>query len=209
MADLFDVKMGGAGWHLTSHLIAIAALFVACFAITGYISFRDTSVPGSALKDQDADFEDITADTISLGDAYHIYTRDVDLTDVTPSADNDVLAQLPIKLPANGHIISASLSPVVLSNVATLDVDLELSATNGTAVGTGAATPTAIVSTCLLNSGGTAGAVVVSDNTAVFTDIAALQYVYLSEGATNTATKLTSGTVRVSIVYVGAKATAL
>jgi len=66
MADLFDVKVGGAGWHLTSHLIALAALFVACFAITGYITFRDDSVPGSALKDHDADLEDITADTLTL-----------------------------------------------------------------------------------------------------------------------------------------------
>lgn len=56
MADLFDLRVGGAGWHLTSHLIAIAALFVACFAITGYISFRDDSVPPKALEtDQSAD----------------------------------------------------------------------------------------------------------------------------------------------------------
>ena len=54
MADLFDMKVGGAGWHVTSHLIALVALFVACFAITGYISFRDDSVPGAALK-EDAD----------------------------------------------------------------------------------------------------------------------------------------------------------
>lgn len=66
MADLFDVQVGGAGWHFTAHLIAIAALFVACFAITGYITFRDDSIPGDALKDQDVDVEDITADTLTL-----------------------------------------------------------------------------------------------------------------------------------------------
>ena len=65
MADLFDMRIGGAGWHLTSHLIAIAALFVACFAITGYITFREDSVPGSALKDQ-VNLEDIDADTLDL-----------------------------------------------------------------------------------------------------------------------------------------------
>ena len=72
MADLFDMRIDGAGWHLTSHLIAIAALFVACFAITGYITFRDDSVPGDALKDQDADFKDINADTLTLSDTLKV-----------------------------------------------------------------------------------------------------------------------------------------
>ena len=57
MADLFDMRIGGAGWHLTSHLIAIAALFVACFAITGYITFRDGSIHAGAL-DKTADADD-------------------------------------------------------------------------------------------------------------------------------------------------------
>ena len=65
MADLFDLRVGGAGWHLTSHLIAIAALFVACFAITGYITYRDESIPVKALdKDQDAD-DDIKVDNVT------------------------------------------------------------------------------------------------------------------------------------------------
>jgi len=50
MADLFDMKVGGLGFHLTAHMIALIALFVACFAITGYISFRDKTIDGSALK---------------------------------------------------------------------------------------------------------------------------------------------------------------
>jgi len=66
MADLFDLRVGGAGWHLTSHLIAIAALFVACFAITGYITFRDDSIPGDALKDEGVDLSNIDADTLTL-----------------------------------------------------------------------------------------------------------------------------------------------
>ena len=49
--NLFDVNIGGAGFHVTSHLIALAALFIACFAIAGYVSFRDDSIPGKALKD--------------------------------------------------------------------------------------------------------------------------------------------------------------
>lgn len=67
MADLFDMNVGGAGFHLTSHVIAIAALFIACFAIAGYITFRKDSIPGDALKDHDANFEDLTADSLALG----------------------------------------------------------------------------------------------------------------------------------------------
>jgi hypothetical protein len=61
MADLFDVSIGGVGWHFTSHLIALAALFIACFAIAGYITFRDDSVPDSALHhggDNKFDFDE-------------------------------------------------------------------------------------------------------------------------------------------------------
>jgi len=61
MADLFDMKVGGLGFHLTAHMIALIALFVACFAITGYISFRDNSVPQTAI-----DGEDILYDTLSV-----------------------------------------------------------------------------------------------------------------------------------------------
>lgn len=50
MADLFDVNVGGVGFHLTSHIIALAALFIACFAIAGYISFRDNSIDRRKLK---------------------------------------------------------------------------------------------------------------------------------------------------------------
>ena len=49
MADLFDMKVGGLGFHLTAHMIALAALFVACFAITGYITFRDGSITEKKL----------------------------------------------------------------------------------------------------------------------------------------------------------------
>lgn len=66
MADLFDIKVGGSGWHITSHLIALVALFVACFAITGYITFRDDSVPDSALKTEADTFDHIQT-TVSPG----------------------------------------------------------------------------------------------------------------------------------------------
>ena len=103
MADLFDVRVGGAGWHLTSHLIAIAALFVACFAITGYITFRDDSIPAKALNDsgdadQDLTVNDITAtgtlsvtgNTTLSGDlsakVLAFQTGVSELADITPTA---------------------------------------------------------------------------------------------------------------------------
>lgn len=48
MADLFDMNVAGYGFHLTGHMLSLIALIVACFAITGYISFRDDSIPVSA-----------------------------------------------------------------------------------------------------------------------------------------------------------------
>lgn len=80
MADLFDFKVGGLGFHMTAHLLALVALFVACFAITGYISFRDDTVPGSALKDQDADLEDVTLTSITHdgGMTEKLYTVTID-----------------------------------------------------------------------------------------------------------------------------------
>lgn len=97
MADLFDMRIGGAGWHLTSHLIAIVALFVACFAITGYITFRDDSVPGAALKDQDADLEDIIADSLKLSKTLEVtgastLTGDVTMSGVLSAHDTDGVA---------------------------------------------------------------------------------------------------------------------
>lgn len=66
MADLFDVSVGGVGWHFTSHLIALAALFIACFAIAGYITFRTDSIPAKAVKDgYQFDDEDITAKSLT------------------------------------------------------------------------------------------------------------------------------------------------
>lgn len=49
MKDLFNTESQGFGFHVTSHMIALAALFVACFAITGYISFRNESIEKKIL----------------------------------------------------------------------------------------------------------------------------------------------------------------
>ena len=68
MADMFDLNVGGVGWHLTTGLIALVALFVACFAITGYITFRSGSIPASAFEtgvDMDPTFDEVTARTVT------------------------------------------------------------------------------------------------------------------------------------------------
>lgn len=67
MSSLFDVTVGGSGFHVTSHLISLVALFIACFAIAGYVSYRDNSIPGKALKDHDVDLEDIDSKTVRTG----------------------------------------------------------------------------------------------------------------------------------------------
>jgi hypothetical protein len=48
-SSLFSFK-DGFSLHLSSHFIAIAALVIACFAVTGYISFRTNSIPDNALS---------------------------------------------------------------------------------------------------------------------------------------------------------------
>jgi hypothetical protein len=60
MADMFDINIPGLGWHIPIALIALAALFIACFAVTGYISYRDDSIPTNALKDGNPDRDNFT-----------------------------------------------------------------------------------------------------------------------------------------------------
>ena len=55
MADLFDMNVSGVGWHVPIAMVAVAALLIACFAITGYISFQDDSIPSAAMEDSDSD----------------------------------------------------------------------------------------------------------------------------------------------------------
>ena len=50
MPDMFDVNVAGYGFHITSHTLALVALIVACFAITGYITFRDDTISMDKLE---------------------------------------------------------------------------------------------------------------------------------------------------------------
>lgn len=98
MADLFDMNVGGVGFHLTSHVIAIAALFIACFAIAGYITFRDDSIKRSALKDG-PDNEGVLD---RQGDHW-IFSKTVTLS-TAADAENEVAVPLGIKLPKGTYV---------------------------------------------------------------------------------------------------------
>ena len=57
--DLFDISAGGHGFHISSHLIAVLALFLAIFAMAGYVHFRSDSIPDRALKNKDHQGESV------------------------------------------------------------------------------------------------------------------------------------------------------
>lgn len=88
MADLFDVSVGGTGFHLTSHIIALAALFIACFAITGYISFRSNSIPDRALKNKDHQGESVRVPIL----ASPVGTTRTDVFEITQPANTQLVS---------------------------------------------------------------------------------------------------------------------
>jgi hypothetical protein len=153
MADLFDMRIGGAGWHLTSHLIAIVALFVACFAITGYITFRDDSVPITALNDSgnaehDMTVNDITATgTLAVTGDTTLGGSNLKINSVTGFTTTDFKSQVAgavssfmtqqgktnatgtaIKIPLGAFILQAKVT-VIIPCAGALTYDIGLSAT--------------------------------------------------------------------------------
>lgn len=202
MADLFDMNVGGVGFHLTSHVIALAALFIACFAIAGYITFRNDSIPGDALKDHDANFEDVTADSLALGGVVKTHIEEVSLVDLTPAAtDNVILKQLTLILPATSQILESGLIVTELGSNTALTVNLTAEAASGIAAGTAALVANEVCADLDMSSGGT-----LNDTSAKTTlvDPGARRYLYIKNAAANTATKLTSGKVKVYVKYFGA-----
>ena len=126
--DLFDFTVGGAGFHVTAHLIALAALFIACFAIAGYISYRDDSIPDSALQD-DGELEQ------------KVYYEQVTIPSGTASGGTDQsVALLSLSALPEGAIVTQG-SLVMTSAGTGTDMgnfNLEVcSATNGAVGGTG------------------------------------------------------------------------
>lgn len=107
--NLFDVNIGGAGFHVTSHLIALAALFIACFAIAGYISFRGDSIPGSSLKE-----DDINVASLEMGNLVEktYYKRFSTLGTTAPGSDDDSLGAITGALPVGSFITSGIIRVV-------------------------------------------------------------------------------------------------
>lgn len=140
--DLFDVSVGGAGFHFTSHLIALVALFIACFAIAGYVMFRNDSIPSSALKDGDPDFEDITATSLTLsGDlTYGGITESTVSVNAIPTTVVDgtpgTLVTFPsITIPANSslqELFIMTTGTVNLDNATGEHMDVRVAITYGT-----------------------------------------------------------------------------
>lgn len=107
--DLFDFTVGGAGFHVTAHLIALAALFIACFAIAGYISYRGDSIPGDALKE-----DDISVASLEMGNLVEktYYKRFSTLGTTAPGAANDSIGAITGALPVGSFITSGIIKVV-------------------------------------------------------------------------------------------------
>jgi len=130
MADLFDMKVGGLGFHLTAHMIALAALFVACFAITGYITFRDNSIGGEAIKDNLA-FAALTADSLALsGKATGKYLKHVDFVDVPLNAVAATDNVVSFTQPANSIITAVSVLCTAAPTILAGDIGCEVGTTS-------------------------------------------------------------------------------
>ena len=100
--NLFDVNIGGAGFHVTSHLIALAALFIACFAIAGYVSFRDDSVPASALKEQ--------SDSLTKRGETWTFEKEFELSTLVQTTQNNRIVNLTgLVLPADAVVVNSTL----------------------------------------------------------------------------------------------------
>lgn len=199
MADLFDMKVGGAGWHVTSHLIALVALFVACFAITGYISFRDNSIDRDALK-YGPDEEGV----LDLQGGVYTYRKVVNVpAATTDDGDGDALVQIPLDLPAGVSIISGTLMALsAIVGDAAGTIDLVFGPTNGVARGAAlAGTTDYIAHATALNGGAVQGVSAVSNTgVAAFT---ATQYFYLAMETAETRIT-TGGDFLVELSFIGA-----
>lgn len=124
MADLFDMKVGGLGFHLTAHMIALAALFVACFAITGYITFRDGSISEKKLSGGNYLLEGeslgaATATSLSMGNMIiKTYTKTYDgAIAVRTAGGGDSLGNFGIVLPIGCIILDGYVQVETVQDV--------------------------------------------------------------------------------------------
>ena len=109
MADLFDMSVAGYGFHITGHLIALIALIVACFAITGYITFRDDSVPHSALEDDRVQKHETSGAAGDFWTYKDVVTLPVGSAAIAPG---DVVASIPLVLASGAKIQQIFATPI-------------------------------------------------------------------------------------------------
>jgi hypothetical protein len=50
-SELFNIKPEGLGWHVTSHIISIAAIVIGACVLAGYLNYRDDSISAISLSD--------------------------------------------------------------------------------------------------------------------------------------------------------------
>ena len=86
--DLFDISSGGHGFHISSHLIGVVALFIAIFALAGFIRYRSDSIPDRALKNKDHQGETVRVPITASGAAGK--TEVFEITQPTNTYLNDV-----------------------------------------------------------------------------------------------------------------------
>lgn len=110
--DIFDINVGGVGFHMTSHLIALAALVIACFAIAGYIHFRGDSIPASALKDE-------TETLTKQGETWRFEKTYTTTTGDLVTAAGNVVLVTGLVLPADAIVVGARTSTITASGTIT------------------------------------------------------------------------------------------
>jgi len=149
----------------------------------------------------------------------HVYQEEVSLTGSITADDNFVICELSKTLPANAKIVDCAIIATTLSDLATVTVNLALSATAGTAQGVVVAS-----GTILVGAGGTEGSGALLAGVSAgtlgdaeyrvasqgeFIDVGAKTSVYVASDATsNTVGTATTGRCLVTIRYYGSAAPA-
>lgn len=138
----FDVN-GPLGFHITGHLLALVGLIVACFAITGYITFRDRSVPYKALDIPDGSipssalkpFTELDLDGVFYQRAYDCTVTATAVTGVVTNNDVVFPQALVNGLPPNTELVVVKMDVLnALAADATLTINCApVNSANGTA----------------------------------------------------------------------------
>jgi len=116
--SLGDFTIGGPGWHITAHLVAVVALVVACLAISGHITFRDDSIAGSKLKDHAANFEDVTLTSMTTAAGQEKwYFASVGPLAAATHDDDDSIALLATGLPVGAVVVDSFMQVVTASTL--------------------------------------------------------------------------------------------